>query len=233
MMKEMLTNELLRGLPDVEFVRLMPALEPVSLSAGERLSSAGEPARFVYFPEGSIISSHADMQDGKSAEVAMVGRDGLAGLTGLLSARPASCAMNVSVGGSALRARREELLRELHRSEGFRRALLSYAGDYITQLSQRAACNTLHRTEQRFAVWLLMLTERLGTDAVEITQERIAHHLGVRRAGVSVIAGDLQQRGVISYTRGSLRVVDRRALESVACECYSAMSTHGRAGVAA
>jgi CRP-like cAMP-binding protein len=227
-MKEMLSNVLLRELTDADFARLMPALEPVSLSPGERLSGVGEPTRFLYFPESSLVSCHADMRDGKSAEVAMIGRDGVAGLTSLLGSRPVSHTLHVAVGGSALRIRREVFERELEHSHGLRQRVLAYVGEYITQISQRAACNTLHRTEQRFAVWLLLLTDRVGTDTVDITQERVAQHLGVRRAGISVLAGELQERGVISYSRGSTRIVSRHALVAIACECYAAMGTRGR-----
>jgi CRP-like cAMP-binding protein len=223
-MKEMLTNKILTGLPDAEYMRLMPFLEPVSLPAGERLAESGEIARFVYFPEDAIISCHADMQDGKSAEVGMVGLEGLAGLTSLLSPRPSAHSLNVTIAGSALRMKKTEFERELQRGEGLRQSLFAYAVEYLTQVSQRSACAILHRMEQRFAVWLLMLIDRLKTDTVELTQERIAQHLGVRRAGVSVVASEMQALGAISYTRGSLRVIDRRALEIIACECYGALT---------
>lgn len=223
-MKEMLTNKLLTKLPDAEFERLMPLLEPVSLSAGERLAEAGEQARFIYFPENSVISCHADMQDGKSAEVGMIGFEGVAGLAGLLGARPPAHSLNVSVAGNALRVRKQELARELERGDGLRRSLLAYSAEYLAQVSQRAACSVLHRMEQRLAVWLLLLTDRLDADTIEITQERIAHHLGVRRAGVTAVAGELQRQGAIIYTRGNLRVVNRPLLETIACECYGALT---------
>lgn len=223
-MKEMRTSKLLTGLPDAEFERLMPLLEPASLSAGDRLAEAGEATRFIYFPENSVISCHADMQDGRSAEVGMVGFEGVAGLVGFLGSRPPAHSLRVLVAGSALRVRRQELARELERSEGLRRSLLAYSAEYLTQVAQRAACSLLHRTEQRLAVWLLLLTDRLDTDTVEMTQELMAYHLGVRRAGVTVLAGELQRQGVIVYTRGSLRVVNRPLLEAVACECYGALT---------
>lgn len=223
-MKEMLTNKLLTGLPDAEFERLMPLLEPVSLSAGERLAGAGETARFIYFPENSVVSCHADMQDGKSVEVGMVGKDGVAGLSALLSSHPPAHSLHVSVAGSALRVWRQEFVRVLERADGLRQSLQAYSAEYLTQVAQRAACSVLHLTEQRLAVWLLLLTDRLDADTIEMTQERIAHHLGVRRAGVSVIAGELQRQGVIVHTRGSLRVVNRPLLEMAACECYGALT---------
>jgi CRP-like cAMP-binding protein len=223
-MKEMLTNKLLTGLPDAEFARLMPLLEPVSLSAGERLAEAGEPMRFIYFPEDSVISSHADMQDGKSTEVGMIGREGVAGLMALLASRPPVHSLNVSVAGSAFRVQRHEFARELERIDVLRQSVLAYTAEYLTQVAQRAACSVLHRMEQRFAVWLLLLTDRLDADTIEMTQERIAHHLGVRRAGITEIAGGLQRQGAIIYTRGNLRVVNRPLLEMVACECYGALA---------
>lgn len=222
-MKEMLSNKILTGLPGEEFARLVPFLEPVSLSAGQRLAEAGEPASHVYFPESAVLSWHADMQEGKSAEVGMVGRDGMAELGAVLGARPAAQSLGVTAAGSALRMRTEDFERELRGAAALRRSLLRYAGEYLAQVSQRGACAVLHRMEQRFAVWLLLLIDRLDADAVEITQERIAQHLGVRRAGVTVIAMELQKRGAISYTRGNLRVVGRRKLEAVSCECYGAL----------
>jgi CRP-like cAMP-binding protein len=227
-MKEMLTNKLLTGLSDAEFARLMPLLEPVSLSAGERLAEAGETTRFIYFPENSVVSYHADMQDGKSAEVGMIGREGVAGLTALLASRPPAHSLKVLVAGSALRMRKHELARELERAEGLRQSLMAYSAEYLTQVAQRAACSVLHRIEQRLAVWLLLLTDRLDADTIEMTQERIAQHLGVRRAGITALAGELQRQGAIIYTRGNLRVVNRSRLEMVACECYGALTGASR-----
>lgn len=232
-MKEMLSNKILNSMPDAEFALLMPFLEPASLSHGKRVVVAGEEARFVYFPESAVVSCRAEMQDGKTAEVGLIGKEGVAGFPAPAGSRPSPHTLTVAVAGTALRMQRQEFEHEMRRSEGFRASLLNYASDYVTQVSQRSACNALHLMEQRMAVWLLLLTDRLAGDSIEITQERMAHHLGVRRAGVSVIAAELQERGVISYTRGNLRVVDRRALERVACECYTALSAQGRGRIAA
>lgn len=223
-MKEMLSNRILNQLPEPEFARLMPLLEPISLRPGERLEVQGESSAFVYFPENSIISCQADMQDGKSAEVGMVGRDGVAGLPALLGPRSAAHSLTVAIAGNALRMRKEDLERELSRGNGLQHALTPYIGDYVTQVAQRAACAILHRMEQRFAVWLLMISDRLNSSVVEITQERIAQHLGVRRAGITVVAHELQLVGAISYTRGNLRIADRVLLEKIACECYGALA---------
>jgi CRP-like cAMP-binding protein len=223
-MKEMLTNKILNGLPDAEFARLMPLLEPATLSAGETLSGFREMPRFIYFPENCVISYQADMQDGKSAEVGMVGREGVTGLSTLLGFRPSPHSLNVLVGGSALKMRKDDFEREILRGDGIRQSLMAYAGEYVTQISQRSACAVLHRLEQRLAVWLLLVADRLDSDVVQITHERIAQHLGVRRAGVTVVASEMQAAGAISYTRGNLRIDDRRKLEAIACECYGALA---------
>ena len=223
-MKEMLTNKILTGLRDADFARLMPLLHPVSLSTGERLSEAGDAVPFIYFPESCVISCLANMQDGKSAEVGMIGSEGLADITGLVKSRPVIHSLSVSIGGSALRVRKDDLEREMLRSEGLQQSLLGYAAEYVTQLYQRCACAIFHLTEQRFAVWLLLLTDRTDEAVVQITQERIADHLGVRRAGVTVVALHMQAAGAISYKRGNLRIDNREILEAMACECYGTLA---------
>ena len=223
-MKEMLTNKILTGLRDAEFERLMPLLQPVSLYAGERLSEAGERMRFLYFPESAVLSCRAEMQDGKSAEVGIIGFEGMAGITAVAGSLPAMNSLSVSVGGSALRVSTDDFKREILRSNGVQQSLLAYAGEYITQISQRSACAVFHSTEQRLAVWLLLLIDRVKDEVIQITQERIAEHLGVRRAGVTVAAGVMQDAGAISYRRGNLRVTDRKMIETIACECYGTLA---------
>lgn len=223
-MKDMLTNKILTGLSDADFARLMPLLHPVSLSTGERLSEAGEAAPFIYFPEGCVISCMANMQDGKSAEVGMIGFEGVADVTGLLKPRPAVHSLNVSLGGSALRMRKDEFESEMLRSEGLQQSLLGYAAEYVTQLYQRSACAVFHLLEQRFALWLLLLTDRTDDAVIQITQERIADHLGVRRAGVTVVAVHMQDAGAIRYRRGNLHITNREMLEAMACECYGTLA---------
>ena len=224
MMKEMLTNKILTGLQDAEFERLMPLLQPVSLSAGERLSEAGEKMRFIYFPESAVLSCQAAMQDGKSAEVGIIGFDGMAPITAVVGSLPAVNSLNVSVGGSALRVSTDDFKRETLRGDGIKQLLLAYAGEYITQISQRSACAVFHTIEQRLAVWLLLLIDRVKDEVIQITQERIAEHLGVRRAGVTVAAGAMQDAGAISYRRGNLRINDRQMIEMIACECYGTLA---------
>ena len=223
-MKAMLTNKILTGLRDTEFTHLIPFLQPVSLSTGERLSEAGETMRFIYFPESAVLSCQAEMQDGKSAEVGMIGFEGMAGITAVGGSSPAAHSLNVSVGGSALRVSTEDFKREILRVEGVQQSLLAYAGEYVTQISQRSACAVFHTVEQRFAIWLLLLIDRIADDVIQITQERIAEHLGVRRAGVTVVAAAMQDAGAITYKRGNLRINDRQMIEAIACECYGTLA---------
>lgn len=223
-MKEMLTNKILTGLRNADFERLMPLLQPVSLSAGERLSEAGETMRFIYFPESSVLSCRAEMRDGKSTEVGMIGFEGMAGITAIVGSLPSVHSLNVPFGGSALRVSTDDFTREIMRGEGVQQSLLAYAGEYVTQISQRYACAVFHTVEQRFAVWLLLLMDRIKDDVIQITQERIAEHLGVRRAGVTVVAASMQDAGAISYKRGNLRINDRQMIEAIACECYGTLA---------
>jgi len=224
MMKEMLTNKILTGLRDAEFTPLMPLLQPVSLFAGERLLQAGQRMRFIYFPESAVLSCRAEMQDGRSAEVGTIGFEGMAGITAVGGSFPAVHCLNVSVGGSALRVTTDDFKREILRGDGVQQSLLAYAGEYITQISQRSACAVFHTIEQRFAVWLLLLTDRVKDDVIQIPHEGIAEHLGVRRAGVTVAAKAMQDAGAISYRRGNLRVNDRQMIETIACECYATLA---------
>jgi CRP-like cAMP-binding protein len=223
-MKEMLTNKILTGLRDAEFKRLLPLLQPVSLYAGERLSEPGETMRFIYFPESSVLTCQAEMRDGKSTEVGMIGFEGMAGITAVAGSLPAVHSLNVSVGGSALRVSTDDFKREILCPDGVQQSLLAYAGDYVTQISQRSACAVFHTVQQRFAVWLLLLTDRIKDDVIQMTQERIAEHLGARRAGVTVVAAAMQDAGAISYRRGHLRVNDRQKIEAIACECYGTLA---------
>lgn len=223
-MKDMLTNKILTGMREADFERLMPLLQPVSLSTGERLCGAGEPVRFIYFPESCVLSSQAEMQDGRSAEVGMIGAEGMAGITGLVGSSPTPHSLNVSVAGSALRVSTDDFKREIMHGDGVQQSLLAYAGEYLTQVSQRSACAVFHIVEQRFAVWLLLLIDRTEDDVIQITQERIAEHLGVRRAGVTVVAAAMQDAGAITYRRGNLRINDRQMIEATACECYSTLA---------
>jgi CRP-like cAMP-binding protein len=166
----------------------------------------------------------AAMADGKSAEVGMIGFEGVTNLASLLSSHQPAQSLNVSIAGTAMKATKEDLVRELIQQNGSQQAILEYTAQYVGQVSQRFACAVLHRLEQRFAIWLLLLADRLQGDVIHITHEQIAQHLGARRAGITVIALQMQAAGAITNSRGRLCLVDRSKLEAMACECYGALA---------
>jgi CRP-like cAMP-binding protein len=216
----LLTNKILTALPGAELARLLPHLEPVELSCDENLYFLGDPPEFVYFPENAVVSHLHVLSDGGTIETDMVGRDGLTGLSAIFNAHPPDRWTKVTVGGSALRVRAEVLRQEFALGGGLQQALLLYTSARLAHVSQRAVCNGLHTVEQRFCSWLIMLHDRAGTERLPLTHERIARHLGTRRAGITELATELRRRGHISYSRGLICVVDREGLEASACECY-------------
>ena len=221
----LLTNKLLTALPGADFARLLPHLEPVSLASVEKVFDLGEGAQFAYFPEGSLISQLHVMSDGGTIEAAMIGRDGMIGLSAVFGAPAPFYWTQVAVAGSALRIRTETLREEFARGRALQRILLGYASARMAQLAQRAACNGRHSVGQRACCWLLMAHDRVGEASLPLTHEQIARHLGTRRAGVTEIANALRDSGCISYSRGLITVLDRRGLEAAACECYAGLTS--------
>jgi CRP-like cAMP-binding protein len=219
----LLANELLAALPGEEFERLLPHLEPVTLTAGEDLYQFEGGVHFAYFPETAIISQLHVLGDGSTAEAAMVGREGLAGLSAVFNAPQPVYWTRVLVAGSALRIRVDILKQEFGRGRVLQRVLLAYASARMAQLSQRAVCSGRHKVEERLCCWLLLLHDRAGEERLQLTHDLIASHLGVRRAGITGSANMLRDRDIISYSRGLVRILDRRRLEAVACECYQMM----------
>jgi len=220
----LLTNKLLTGLPGADFARLLPHLEPVALTQDENLYFLGDPPGYVYFPESAVVSHLYILSDGGTIEADMVGREGLTGLSAVFNSDAPDRWTKVLVGGSALRVRSEVMREEFALCGGLQHSLLAYASARLAQVAQRAVCNGLHSVEQRFCSWILMLQDRAGAERLPLTHERIARHLGTRRAGITELATALRSRGCISYSRGLIRVTDRRGLEARACECYSLQS---------
>jgi CRP-like cAMP-binding protein len=225
----LIINRVLTALPADDFARLAPWLEPVSLAAGEVVTAAGEPAWHVYFPEGAVLSYFMPMADGRAVEVGMVGGEGATGLGTLFGARQQTRHVSAAVSGSALRVGVERLDAEFERGVPLRGLMTKSAGGFVAQVMQRSACGLLHTAGARFATWLLLLGDRVRAGEVEFTQERMAHHVGLRRAGVTVLCQELADAGAIGHARGRVRFLDRRALEQSACECYNAMTAAGGA----
>lgn len=221
---ELLTNRILTALPGADFARLLPHLEPVELACDENLYFLGDAPEFIYFPEDAVVSHLHVLSDGGTIESDVVGCEGMTGLSAVFNSHPPERWTKVTIGGSAMRLRAEAVREEFARSGAVQRALLSYAATRLAQVSQRAVCNGLHSVEQRLCSWLLMIHDRAGKDGLPLTHERIARHLGTRRAGITELATELRSRGHISYSRGLIRITNRRGLEACACECYRTQS---------
>jgi CRP-like cAMP-binding protein len=222
-LNELLTNRLLSALPAEDFSRIFPYLEPVSLAAGDVLYKLDAEMRYAYFPETAVVSHLYILSEGGMTEADMVGREGMTALSAVFGAPTPSYRTEVSLAGSALRLRVDALRQEFLRGGAMQQLLLRYASGRIALLSRRAVCNGNHRVEERLCTWLLMMHDRAGHQPLALTHERISRHLGTRRAGVTSAATMLRDRGVIGYTRGHIRILDREMLQAAACECYPAV----------
>lgn len=219
----LLTNTLLTGLPGPVFATVLPYLEPVSLSAGEEIYSCGSQIESIYFPETAVISQLSYLEDGSATEVAIIGNEGLAGLPAILESRPSAHWTEATIGGTALRASVDVVREEFHRTGAFQKQVLAFISSFLNQVSQRAACNSRHRLEERLCTWLLMVHDRAPGTQLPLTHELIAEHLGARRAGITSFCTLLREHGAIAYQRGVISIVNRKLLEELACECYRAL----------
>ena len=213
-------NRLLAALPGNEYERLRPSLQEVSFSLGEVVYEFGGHLDYVFFPTSSIISLLYTMENGTSAEMGLTGNDGVVGIALFMGDGTMPNRAVVQSAGGALRMKAKVLQDEFAQGGKFQRLLLRYTQALITQISQTAVCNRLHSVEQQLCRWLLLSHDRVDTDELIMTQELIADMLGVRREGVTVAAGHLQDIGAISYVRGRIQILDRQKLEDSACECY-------------
>jgi CRP-like cAMP-binding protein len=213
-------NRLLAALPSDEYERLVPSLQKVSFSLGEVIYEFGGRLNYVYFPTTSIVSLLYTMENGASAEMGLTGNDGLVGIALFMGGGTMPNRAVVQSAGDAIRMQAKVLQDEFARGGQFQRLLLRYTQALITQISQTAVCNRLHSVEQQLCRWLLLSHDRVKADELIMTQELIADMLGVRREGVTVAAGRLQDEGAISYVRGHIKILDRQKLEETVCECY-------------
>ena len=217
---EPVENRLLAALPADEYERLHPRLQPVSFSLGEVVYEFGGHLDYVFFPTTSIISLLYTMENGTSAEMGLTGNDGVVGIALFMGGGTMPNRAVVQSAGSALRMKANVLQDEFARGGRFQQLLLRYTQALITQISQTAVCNRLHSVEEQLCRWLLLSHDRVKADELIMTQELIADMLGVRREGVTVAAGRLQDSGAISYVRGHIKILDRPKLEETVCECY-------------
>ena len=214
-------NHLLAELSPAERDRIYPRLKLVPMPLGKVLYESGDVLRHVYFPTDSIVSLLYVLEDGASAEISVVGNEGLIGVALFMGGETTPSRAIVQSAGYAYRLIGQQLKDEFHRNAGLQLLLLRYTQALITQMAQTAVCNRHHSVDQQLCRWLLLSLDRLSSMSVTMTQELIANMLGVRREGVTEAAGKLQKLGVIHYSRGHITVLDRPKLEKLCCECYA------------
>lgn len=219
-------NHFLDSLRSSDIEALRPSIEMTSLERDRLLAETGKPMASVYLPKTCVLSVVAVMEDGRTVESRTIGRESGVGLLHALGSRYSYERVTVQVGGECYRLSVDALAARAAQSNALVRCIVSHAQATIMQSAQATACNTLHSVEARLCRWLLMTQDRLGgSETVPLTQEHLAIMLGVQRTTVTGIAGELQARGLISYARGSIRILDRPRIERCACECYRLLQT--------
>ena len=218
-------NLLLAALPDAEWQRWESIIEPIELVLGQVLYESGSTLSHVYFPTTAIVSLLYVMENGASAEIAVVGNEGLVGIALFMGGESTSSRAVVQSAGFGYRLKAQLIKEEFKRSGPVLHLLLRYTQALITQMAQTAVCNRHHTLDQQLCRWLLLSLDRLKGSELLMTQELIANMLGVRREGVTEAALRLQEAGVIRYSRGHINVIDRPALEQRTCECYAVVKT--------
>lgn len=213
-------NQLLAALPEAEWLRWQPLLEPVDLPLGAVLYESGMPLAHVYFPTTAIVSLLYVLEDGASAEIAVAGLEGLVGISLFMGGGTTPSRAVVQSAGRGFRLKAQAVQTEFGRAGAVMHLLLRYTQALITQMAQTAVCNRHHTLDQQLCRWLLLSLDRLPSSEIVMTQELIGNMLGVRREGVTEAAGKLQAAGIIRYARGRINVLDRDALEARTCECY-------------
>ena len=213
-------NLVLASLPHADLHQIVSSSNPVRFEAGDEIYDAGDEIDQLFLPVSCVTSAAALLEDGSTVEISMTGREGIVGLSAVVGGGRALHWTRASVGGVALRIAKPSIQMAFTKSEGVQKAVLRAYRQLFTQVCQRSVCNTRHNLLQRLSVWLLMMQDRLGTEALPFTQEEIAGRISVRRAGVSVAASMLQSMHGISYHRGTILILDRDLLERTACECY-------------
>jgi CRP-like cAMP-binding protein len=216
-----LQNQLLAALPAADFARWLPLLEPVDLPLGQVLYESGGTLEHAYFPTNAIISMLYVMENGASAEIAVVGQEGVVGISLFMGGGSTPSRAVVQSAGRGFRLDAQHLKQEFDRAGPVMHLLLRYTQALITQMSQTAVCNRHHSLDQQLCRWLLLSLDRLQSNELKMTQELIANMLGVRREGVTESALKLQAAGLIRYSRGQISVLDRPGLEQRSCECYA------------
>jgi CRP-like cAMP-binding protein len=218
---EVRQNRLLNGLGTDDLARLQSNLQRVRLVRSHVLHPPGQPIKHVYFPDSGMVSMLTVMQSGEQIETAVIGSEGVAGGWVAIDGANSNTQTTVQIEGSAWQISTDKFLEIYNASDRFRSAMNSYQAIILFQAQQSAGCHAIHSIEARFCRWLLQAEDVMGSDEIELTQEFLSHMLGVQRTSVSMSAHSLQQSGLIRYSRGKIKIVDRKGLEECACECYT------------
>lgn len=217
-------NLLLERLPDGDYHRLAPHLETIHLAKAFIVYEARELIRYVYFPTTAAISMLSITNEGDSIEVGIVGHEGMAGISFVLGVNKIPFRARVQVSGEAMRMEARILKEEFNRGGILHSLLLRYIHSLLAQVSQSAVCNRFHNSEQRLCRWLLVMQDRVRSEVLSLTQDLIAQMLGASRTNVTAIAKKLQDKGLIQYQWGQIKILDRQGLEEASCECYRILS---------
>lgn len=217
-------NYLLAAIPDDEFRRVETHLEPVSFKLGTVLHESGDRLDYIYFPTTAIVSLLYEMENGSTAEIGVVGNDGVLGIALFMGGETTPNRAIIQSAGECYRMDSKSLKAEFTLGGFFHNILLRYTQALLTQISQTAVCNRLHPIEQQLARWLLLSHDRLNGDKLVMTHDLISNMLGVRREGITIAAQKLASRGLIKNDRGTIYVLDRLGLESAVCECYAVVN---------
>ena len=220
-----LKNHLLAALPADEFNRIKDHLEPLSLKLGKVLHESGSKMDYVYFPTTAIMSLLYIMQNGATAEIGIVGNDGILGIELFMGGETTTNRAIIQSAGEAFKMDTKSMKAEFTLGGVFQKMLLRYTQALMAQISQTAVCNRLHSVDQQLCRWLLLSHDRLDSDKLVMTHDLISNMLGVRREGVTLAAQKLSQLGLIKNVRGSITVLDRKGLEKTVCECYAVVNT--------
>lgn len=217
---EHIGNSLLAALPKKDYQRILPHLEQVSLVFGETMYEPGAQIKHVYFPTDSLISLLTLVEGHLALEVGLIGREGMLGVSLALGVKITPVRALVQGSGTAMRMKAAFFESELKSSPALQKEIFLYTHALMAQVTQTAACNRFHVVEARLARWLMMTRDRVNSDNFQLTQEFLAHMLGVRRVGVTKAASALQRKQLISYSRGKIQILDIKNLEAACCPCY-------------
>ena len=220
-----LANRLLLSLPEIDYQQLEPYLFPVKLPVGTVIYEASDKIETVYFPQTALISLVSTLENGATSEIGLIGGTGIVGLSVCLGSGYSKNRAIVQVADGALKIS-ARVLKEFERGGELQRVLLRYTESRMDEISQLAVCNSYHTVEERLARWLLTVQDLIQANELPLTQEFLGNMLGVQRSGVTITAGILQRAGLIKYSRGKIKILDRQRLEDTACECYQLFYQH-------